>query len=138
METIDSYPQTQELRNAVEAFTDGIQQLTANRYGDEEASNTLLPLCRAVVEVIMVAADDDELLDLLTTVGEGTIDRTTACVIVEYSRRMEDHRATGPVDREQISEPGSERQRLRERVIRAEQAGIVDRLIRVRTRVQGA
>ena len=97
METIDSYPQTQELRNAVEVFTDGIEQLIANRYGDEEASDTLLPLCRAVVEVIMMAVDHDELLDLLTTVGEGTIDRTTACVIVEYSRRMEDHRATGPV-----------------------------------------
>lgn len=140
MSTIDSYPQTQELRSAVEAFTNDFQQLRANRnhYDDVEASNMLLPLCRAVVEVIMVAAEDNQLVDILTTVGEGTIDRITACVIIEYSRRMEEQREAGPQDEEQFSEPFSEQQQLRQMVIRAEQAGIVDRLIRVHTQVQGA
>ena len=84
MSTIENHPETRELEKAVETFTDQLQGLRAsNGYDDADASEVLRPLCRAVVNLFKVAADDDEIVDILAMAGKGAIDSVTARVIVE-------------------------------------------------------
>lgn len=135
-----NHPEMRDLETAVEKFVDQIQRMRAsNGYDDATASQALIPLCAAVVKLIKVAAEDQEIIDILTTAGAGTIDALTARIIVEYSWRAE--RDTVPV-RTRFSEwmrlQGAEeevawiaRQMEEQAVIQAEQAGIIDRLIRV-------
>ena len=140
MSTIENHPETRELKKAVETFTDQLQGLRAsNGYDDADASEVLRPLCRAVVNLFKVAADDDEIVDILTMAGKGAIDSVTARVIVEYSFRAEE--ATASVHQmfsEWMRCQGREEQAVllarktqEGTVIDAEQAGVIDRLIRV-------
>ena len=135
-----THPEIQQLKSAVTTFSEQVQRLRAsNGYDDAEVSSTLIPLGNAVVNLIKVAAGDDEIVDILTTAGGGIEDPITARVIVEYSWRAERERE--PIAKE-FSEwmraQGREeeaiwlaRQTEGQAVIQAEQAGIIDRLIRV-------
>ena len=143
MTTIENQPERRELEVAVQKFAAEVQRLRASdRYDDAEASQVLLPLCRAVVDLFKVAAEDDEIVDVLTMASEGAIDSVTARVIVEYSFRAE--RNTASVDEEFAEWMRCQgraetaalfaRKKQEGTVIAAEQAGIVDRLIRVLNR----
>ena len=82
------HPEIQQLKAAVTTFSEQIQRLRAsNGYDDAEASSTLIPLGNAVVNLIKVAAGDDEIVDILTTAGGSIVDPITARVIVAYSWR---------------------------------------------------
>ena len=135
-----THPEIQQLKTAVTTFSEQFQRLRAsNGYDDAEASSTLIPLGNAVVNLIKVAAGDDEIVDILTTAGGSIVDPITARVIVEYSWRVERERE--PIAKEfseWMKAQGREeeaiwlaRQTKCQAVIQAEQAGIMDRLIRV-------
>ena len=88
-----THPEIQQLKTAVTTFSEQFQRLRAsNGYDDAEASSTLIPLGNAVVNLIKVAAGDDEIVDILTTAGGSIVDPITARVIVEYSWRVERER----------------------------------------------
>ena len=147
MSTVENHPETRELEIAVETFADQLQGLRASDgYDDAEASEVLRPLCLAVVNLFKVAADDDEIVDILTMAGEGVVDPVTARVIVEYSFRAEVatvsiHQMFSEWMRAQGREEEAAllaRKTQEGTVIVAEQAGIIDRLIRVLNNSNGS
>lgn len=133
-------PEVEELEKAVETFADQLQGMRAsNAYNDAQASDLLVPLCKAIVNLFKIAATDEEIVDILTMTGKGIIDPITARVIVEYSWRAERDRV--PIGKEFAEwmrlqgraerAAWHTRKRAERPVIEAEQAGVIDRLIRV-------
>ena len=140
MSTLETGPEARELEAAARRFTEELQGLRASeRYDDAEASEVLRPLCLAVVNLFKVAAYDEEIVEILTVAGHGVIDPVTAWVIVDNSFRAEV--ATASVHQmfsEWMRSEGREdraallaRKTQERTVIDAEQAAIIDRLIRV-------